>query len=41
MTVTRTDNVGIVVEDLDAAMEFLLELGLGLEVQAPIEGAGG
>src|SRR6186713_267581 len=32
------DNVGIVVEDIDAAIEFFTELGLGLEGRAPIEG---
>ena len=32
------DNVGIVVEDLDAAIEFFTELGLTLEGRAPIEG---
>ena len=32
------DNVGIVVEDLDAAIEFFTELGLKLEGRAPIEG---
>ena len=32
------DNVGIVVEDLDAALEFFTELGLELEGRAPIEG---
>ena len=31
MTVKRMDNVGIVVEDLDAAVEFFTELGLTLE----------
>src|SRR6476661_3624859 len=43
MTVKRMDNVGIVVEDLDAAIEFFTELGLELEGRAPIEGdwAGG
>jgi catechol 2,3-dioxygenase-like lactoylglutathione lyase family enzyme len=43
MTVKRMDNVGIVVEDLDAAVEFFTELGLTLEGRAPIEGdwAGG
>jgi catechol 2,3-dioxygenase-like lactoylglutathione lyase family enzyme len=39
MTVTRMDNVGIVVEDLDAAIEFFAELGLTLEGRMPIEGA--
>jgi len=38
MTVKRMDNVGIVVEDLDAAIEFFIELGLTLEGRAPIEG---
>ena len=28
MTVRRMDNVGMVVEDLDAAVEFFTELGL-------------
>lgn len=39
MTVKRMDNVGIVVEDLDAAIEFFTELGLDLEGRAPIQGA--
>lgn len=38
MTIKRLDNVGIVVEDLDAAIEFFTELGLELEGRAPIEG---
>ena len=38
MTVKRMDNVGIVVADLDAAIEFFTELGLQLEGRAPIEG---
>ena len=38
MSVKRMDNVGIVVEDLDAAIEFFIELGLTLEGRAPIEG---
>src|SRR3954452_5828840 len=38
MTVQRMDNVGIVVEDLSAAIEFFRELGLELEGQAMIEG---
>ncbi len=38
MTVKRMDNVGIVVEDLDAAIGFFVELGLELEGRAPIEG---
>jgi catechol 2,3-dioxygenase-like lactoylglutathione lyase family enzyme len=32
------DNVGIVVEDLTAAIEFFLELGLELEGRAMVEG---
>jgi catechol 2,3-dioxygenase-like lactoylglutathione lyase family enzyme len=32
-------NVGIVVEDLDGAIEFFTALGLELEGRAPIEGA--
>src|SRR4051812_13182255 len=38
MTVKRMDNVGIVVEDLDAAIGFFTELGLTLEGRAPIQG---
>src|SRR6476646_4968246 len=38
MTVKRMDNVGIVVEDIDAAIAFFTELGLRLEGRAPIEG---
>jgi catechol 2,3-dioxygenase-like lactoylglutathione lyase family enzyme len=38
MTVQRMDNVGIVVEDLDAAITFFNELGLALEGRMPIEG---
>jgi catechol 2,3-dioxygenase-like lactoylglutathione lyase family enzyme len=38
MTVKRMDNVGIVVEDLDAAVQFFTDLGLELEGRAPIEG---
>ena len=38
MTIKRMDNVGIVVEDIDAAIEFFIELGLELEGRAPIEG---
>lgn len=34
----RLDNVGIVVEDLDAAIEFFTELGLELEGRGPVEG---
>lgn len=38
MTVKRMDNVGIVVEDLDAGVEFFTDLGLSLEGRAMIEG---
>jgi catechol 2,3-dioxygenase-like lactoylglutathione lyase family enzyme len=38
MTVERMDNVGIVVESLDAAISFFAELGLTLEGRATIEG---
>ena len=39
MTVMRMDNVGIVVESLDAVIPFFTELGLKLEGRAAIEGA--
>jgi catechol 2,3-dioxygenase-like lactoylglutathione lyase family enzyme len=38
MTVKRMDNVGVVVESLDAAISFFTELGLELEGRATIEG---
>jgi len=38
MTVKRMDNVGIVVESLDAAIPFFEELGLNLEGRGMIEG---
>ena len=38
MALKRMDNVGIVVEDLDAAILFFGELGLELEGRATIEG---
>lgn len=37
MTVKRLDNVGIVVENIDAAIEFFAELGLTLEGRMPID----
>lgn len=40
MTIQRMDNVGIVVDDLAAATAFFLELGLELEGEATVEGAG-
>lgn len=38
MSIKRMDNVGIVVESLDAAIAFFNELGLKLEGRAIIEG---
>ena len=38
MTIQRMDNVGIVVEDLDAAIAFFTELGMQQEGKAQIEG---
>lgn len=38
MAVKRMDNVGIVVENLDNAIEFFKALGLTLEGRMPIEG---
>lgn len=38
MAINRMDNIGIVVEDLDAAIDFFTELGLGLEGRAMVEG---
>ena len=39
MTIQRMDNVGIVVEDLEATIAFFRELGLELEGQFTIDGA--
>src|ERR1043166_1255904 len=38
MTILRMDNVGIVVDDLDAAIAFFTELGMEREGEARIEG---
>ena len=38
MTIQRMDNVGIVVDDLAAAVAFFEELGLELEGEAQVEG---
>jgi len=38
VTLKRMDNVGIVVESLDAAISFFAELGLRLEGRAMVEG---
>jgi catechol 2,3-dioxygenase-like lactoylglutathione lyase family enzyme len=39
MTIQRMDHVGIVVDDLAAATEFFVELGLELQGQGPVEGS--
>ena len=38
MTIQRMDNVGIVVDDLEAAIAFFVELGMELEGKATVEG---
>ncbi len=38
MTIQRMENVGVVVEDLEAATAFFVELGMELEGEAPVEG---
>jgi catechol 2,3-dioxygenase-like lactoylglutathione lyase family enzyme len=38
MTIQRMDHVGIVVDDLEAAIAFFVELGLELEGEAAVEG---
>ncbi len=38
MTIQRMDHVSVVVEDLEAAIAFFLELGMELEGEAPVEG---
>src|SRR6266516_651754 len=38
MTIQRMDNVGVVVDDLEAATAFFVELGLELEGEAAVEG---
>jgi catechol 2,3-dioxygenase-like lactoylglutathione lyase family enzyme len=38
MTIQRMDNVGVVVDDLQAATEFFVELGMEREGEAPVEG---
>jgi catechol 2,3-dioxygenase-like lactoylglutathione lyase family enzyme len=38
MTIQRMDHVSVVVDDLEAAKAFFLELGMELEAEAPIEG---
>jgi catechol 2,3-dioxygenase-like lactoylglutathione lyase family enzyme len=39
MTVLRMDNVGIVVNDMDAAIDFFVELGLRLEGRETLDGS--
>lgn len=39
MTIQRMEHVGIVVDDLTAATEFFVELGLVLQGEGPVEGA--
>ena len=38
MTIQRMHHVGVVVDDLEAATAFFVELGMELEGQAPVEG---
>jgi catechol 2,3-dioxygenase-like lactoylglutathione lyase family enzyme len=38
MTIQRLEHVGIVVDDLAAATEFFVELGLKLQGKGPVEG---
>ena len=38
MTIQRLDDVGIVVEDLEVATEFFVELGLELQGKASLRG---
>jgi catechol 2,3-dioxygenase-like lactoylglutathione lyase family enzyme len=38
MTIQRMDHVSVVVDGLEAAIAFFVELGMELEGQAPIEG---
>ena len=38
MAIQRMEHVGIVVDDLAAATEFFVELGLELEAEVPVEG---
>ena len=38
MAIQRMEHVGIVVDDLAAATEFFVELGLVLQGEGPVEG---
>jgi catechol 2,3-dioxygenase-like lactoylglutathione lyase family enzyme len=40
MAILRMDHVSVVVDDLEAAIAFFVELGMELEGKAPIEGRG-
>jgi catechol 2,3-dioxygenase-like lactoylglutathione lyase family enzyme len=39
MTILRMDNVGVVVDDLEAAIAFFVELGMELDGKATVEGS--
>lgn len=41
MTIQRMDHVSVVVDDLEAAKAFFVDLGMELEGEAPIEGPSG
>lgn len=38
MTIRRIDHVGVVVDDLEAAIAFFVELGMELDGRMPVEG---
>ncbi|WP_024286159.1 VOC family protein [Cellulomonas sp. KRMCY2] len=38
MSIQRMDHVGVVVDDLEAAKTFFVDLGMELEGQAPVQG---
>ena len=38
MTIQRMEHVGVVVDDLEAATAFFVELGLKLQGDGPVEG---
>jgi catechol 2,3-dioxygenase-like lactoylglutathione lyase family enzyme len=38
MAIQRMDHVSVVVDDLEAAIAFFVELGMELEGEAPVEG---
>jgi catechol 2,3-dioxygenase-like lactoylglutathione lyase family enzyme len=40
MAIQRMDHVGVVVDDLAAATEFFVELGLVVQGEASVEGRG-